>query len=72
MTYNSLPSLHIKTSINENQWLCSIVPKGWNAMNLEPYVANGTLEFNIKGAKGGEVFELSFGGKRTDGKEILI
>lgn len=68
MTYNSLPSLHIKTSINENQWLCSIVPKGWNAMNLEPYVANGTLEFNIKGAKGGEVFELSFGGKRTDGK----
>ena len=68
MIYNSLPSLHIKTSVNENQWLCSIAPKGWNAMNLEPYVANGTLEFNIKGAKGGEVFEISFGGKRTDGK----
>lgn len=67
--YNILPSLHIKVSSGDGSWMGAIAPNGWDAVNLEPYYENGTLEFNIKGANGGEDLALRFGSKTWDGKD---
>lgn len=70
--YNTLPSLHIKVAAEDYQWMGGIAPNGqygWDAMNLAPYYENGSLEFNIKGANGGENLAVCFGSKAWDGKD---
>ncbi|TYQ18206.1 UNVERIFIED_CONTAM: dockerin type I repeat protein [Acetivibrio alkalicellulosi] len=69
-TYNGLPSIRINvTKPVASWWWLSIIPyinqypdalkyKGWSTYDFTDYVENGLLEFNIKGAVGGENFMI--------------
>ncbi|MDP4087985.1 MAG: glycoside hydrolase family 9 protein [Bacillota bacterium] len=70
--YNTLPSLHIKVTAQNKDWDGGIAPTGWDAVNLAPYYENGSLEFNIKGANGGEDLGLQFGSKTWDGTDVRM
>ncbi len=61
VTYNGLPSLRVNNKRRARWWLAMIVPRGWATADIENYYANGNLEFNIKGAAGGEVFYVGVG-----------
>jgi endoglucanase len=59
-TYNGLPSLRINVTNNPSWWwMAIIVWRSWATTNLEPYYANGAIEFNVKGAAGGEQFNVA-------------
>jgi endoglucanase len=59
-TYNGLPSLRINVTTNPSWWwMAIIVWRSWATTNLEPYYANGAIEFNVKGAAGGEQFNVA-------------
>ncbi|MFC5470439.1 glycoside hydrolase family 9 protein [Cohnella suwonensis] len=75
VTYNGLPSLRINTANPTSpSWLNALITvAGWKAYNFDPYLANGFLEFNIKGDAGGETFLLGFKDRvfeRAAGNEI--
>ncbi|MBB6632928.1 glycoside hydrolase family 9 protein [Cohnella thailandensis] len=75
VTYNGLPSLLIHTANPTSpSWLNALITvAGWKAYNFTPYLANGFLEFNIKGNAGGETFLLGFKDRvfeRAAGNEI--
>ncbi len=61
VTYNGLPSLRVNVTgaCCDGWWSASMAGKDWELYNLTPYRANGALEFNIKGATGGETFYIS-------------
>ncbi len=61
-TYNGLPSLRLQI-VGPNQWWWASILAGqdWMPYSLEHYVANGYLEFNVKGSVGGEVFNIQVG-----------
>ncbi|MBN1215131.1 MAG: glycoside hydrolase family 9 protein [Candidatus Lokiarchaeota archaeon] len=56
MTYNGKPSLRVNLQQSTEWWTALITPAGWVTINLEPYYERGTIEFNIRGASGGEQF----------------
>ncbi|MDQ2086157.1 glycoside hydrolase family 9 protein [Herbivorax sp. ANBcel31] len=57
-TYNDLPSirLNVHEPVSGWWWVSLITFRGWNTHDFTQYVENGYLEFNIKGAEGGETF----------------
>lgn len=74
-TYNGLPSLLLNTATPTSpSWYNALITvAGWKAYNFTPYLANGFLEFNIKGNAGGETFLLGFKDRvfeRAAGNEI--
>ena len=60
VTYNGLPSMRFNVTSNGSGWgwWSMIQSANWETYSLVPYYANGALEFNIKGAAGGEAFTL--------------
>ncbi|MCL6591644.1 MAG: glycoside hydrolase family 9 protein [Firmicutes bacterium] len=60
VTYNGLPSLRINVTNNPSWWwVAMLVWRGWGTTTLEAYYENGALEFNVKGATGGENFNIT-------------
>ncbi|MFZ5988339.1 MAG: glycoside hydrolase family 9 protein [Bacillota bacterium] len=62
VTYNGLPTLrlNIQTQVTSYWWISLLTIRGWNTHNFSQYVANGYLEFDIKGKTGGENFLIGF------------
>jgi hypothetical protein len=60
VTYQGLPSLRYEIRDEPRQWWWqSILALGdWSGYSLEAYRRNGFLEFNVKGAVGGEEFNI--------------
>jgi endoglucanase len=60
VTYNGLPSMRFNITSNGSGWgwWSMIQSDNWETYSLAPYYANGALEFNIKGAAGGEAFTI--------------
>ncbi|GCF11565.1 hypothetical protein KDI_51290 [Dictyobacter arantiisoli] len=64
VTYNGLPSMRFNITSDGSSgwgWWSMIQSDNWETYSLVPYYANGALEFNIKGAAGGEAFTISMG-----------
>ena len=65
VTYNGLPSLRLNITSNGSSgfgwWSVTQADNNWETYSLVPYYANGALEFNIKGAAGGEAFTIGMG-----------
>jgi endoglucanase len=63
VTYNGLPSMRFNITSDGSSgwgwWSMVQANNNWETYSLVPYYANGALEFNIKGAAGGEAFTLS-------------
>jgi endoglucanase len=61
-TYGGLPSLRFEV-VGPNNWWWNAILAGqdWMPYTLEHYRAGGYLEFNVKGALGGEMFTLALG-----------
>src|SRR5687768_5091770 len=61
-TYGGLPSLRFEV-VGPNNWWWNAILAGqdWMPYTLEHYRAGGYLEFNVKGALGGEMFTLPLG-----------
>jgi len=61
-TYNGLPSMRFNIPSDGSSgfgwWTVLQANNNWETFSLVPYYANGVLEFNIKGAAGGEAFTL--------------
>lgn len=64
-TYNGLPSMRFNVTSNGSSgwgwWSVTQANNNWETYSLVPYYADGALEFNVKGAAGGEAFTLSMG-----------
>ena len=63
-TYNGLPSLRVNVTSNGSGfgwWSVTQAGNNWETYSLVPYYARGALEFNIKGAAGGEAFTIGMG-----------
>jgi endoglucanase len=59
-SYDGLPSLSfLVPGRSQGYWAVILPGRGWEPYSLEFYRANGALEFNIKGAAGGEHFQLT-------------
>jgi endoglucanase len=62
VTYNGLPSMRFNITSNGSSgwgwWSMIQADNNWETYSLVPYYANGALEFNIKGAAGGEAFTI--------------
>ncbi len=59
--YNGLPSLRIETTGADTGWWAAVLAgHDWETFTLKNYMANGKLEFNIKGAVGGERMLIGF------------
>lgn len=57
--YNGLPSLKLEIRQPTSWWWIVILAgKNWTTYSLENYAENGFLEFNVKGASGGERFNI--------------
>jgi hypothetical protein len=61
VTHNGLPSLRVNVIRRQSWWLAMIAPRGWATADLTDYIANGRIEFNVRGNVGGEQFYLSLG-----------
>ena len=60
--YGGLPSLRFEVFGPTNWWWASILAgQDWMPYSVEHYRRSGYLEFNVKGAAGGEVFTLQVG-----------
>jgi hypothetical protein len=58
-TYNGLPSLSFNVPVSSlGYWNAILAGVDWRPYSIEFYQAHGYLEFNIKGAAGGEQFNL--------------
>ncbi|MFO7680034.1 MAG: glycoside hydrolase family 9 protein [Chloroflexota bacterium] len=61
-TYAGFPSYRVNITREEGQWgWWSFILAGndWENFSIAPYVADGALEFNVKGSAGGEDFKIS-------------
>lgn len=60
--YNGLPSMRFNITSDGSSgfgwWSMVQANNNWETYSLVPYYANGALEFNIKGAVGGETFTV--------------
>ncbi len=60
VTFEGRPSLRVRVTNDPSWWWNAMfVWRSWGTINLEPYVANGVLEFSVKGASGGEQFQVT-------------
>ena len=60
--YGGLPSLRFEVVGPSNWWWVAILAgQDWMPYSVEHYRTGGYLEFNVKGAAGGEQFTLSVG-----------
>jgi hypothetical protein len=58
-TYQNLPSLRFNITQSSTEWLSALlVLAEWASHDITGYVANGYLEFNVKGLHGGEQFKI--------------
>ncbi len=59
--HNGLPAYHfLVTGSEEGGWWSALFAgKDWESYSLAPYYPNGALEFNIKGAFGGEDMKIA-------------
>ena len=62
------PALRLK--VNAEWWKVMLAFRGWASTDMTDYIENGTLEFDIKGNKGGEVFSISFEDKVLESREL--
>ena len=64
-TYNGLPSLRVNVTSDGSSgfgwWSVTQADNNWETYSLAAYYANGALEFNVKGAAGGEAFTIGMG-----------
>ncbi|HEY7415926.1 MAG TPA: carbohydrate binding domain-containing protein, partial [Ktedonobacteraceae bacterium] len=64
-TYNGLPSLRINVTSDGSSgfgwWSVTQADNNWETYSLVSYYVNGALEFNVKGAVGGEAFTIGMG-----------
>ena len=61
-TYGGLPSLRFEVVGPSNWWWAAILAgQDWMPYSVEHYRTGGYLEFNVKGAVGGEMFTLALG-----------
>lgn len=67
-TYNGLPSLRVNVTSDGSSgfgwWSVTQANNNWETYSLVKYYANGALEFNVKGASGGEAFTLGMGDRK--------
>ncbi|MCK0472425.1 glycoside hydrolase family 9 protein [Halalkalibacter sp. APA_J-10(15)] len=56
--YNGAPSIQLTPT--DDFWEANLTLNGWQTGNIEPYLANGSLQFAVKGEDGGEGFQLGF------------
>ncbi len=56
--YEGSPSHHIHINGANGWWSFILAGKDWEPYNIAPYHPNGALEFNVKGANGGEDFNI--------------
>jgi endoglucanase len=61
VTHNGLPSLRVNIQQDPQWWVALVVPRGWATADILDYYANGSLEFNVKGDAGGELFNFALG-----------
>ncbi|MBN2525641.1 MAG: glycoside hydrolase family 9 protein [Deltaproteobacteria bacterium] len=61
-TFHGLPSIRVDVGDKiEGWWDVHIASnEEWRSIDVTPYVENGRLEFNVKGAAGGEQFRIVF------------
>ncbi|MEM9776511.1 MAG: cellulase N-terminal Ig-like domain-containing protein, partial [Chloroflexota bacterium] len=60
-TYNGLPSLRINVTGDKDAggwWESLVAGPDWESYSIEPYMDNGSLEFSVRGAAGGEDFTI--------------
>ncbi len=64
-THDGLPSLRVNVTSDGSSgygwWSVSQADNNWETYSLAAYYANGALEFNVKGAAGGEAFTIGLG-----------
>lgn len=63
-TYNGLPSLRVNVTSSGSGfgwWSVTQADNNWETYSLAQYYADGALEFNVKGAAGGEAFTIGMG-----------
>jgi endoglucanase len=58
---NGLPSIRVHNPAPGGDWYAMVTPHGWGTIEIAQYVPHGKLEFNVKGADGGEAFQIGFG-----------
>lgn len=56
--YNGLPSYRLNVQGDDGWWTSLLAKNSWSTYNILPYYESGYLEFNIKGAEGGETFQV--------------
>lgn len=59
VTPNDLPSYRVAITGEGGWWAIILAGKDWETYNLAPYLAEGVLQFNVRGAEGFEEFELT-------------
>ena len=57
-THNGLPSYRVRVNGENGWWSFILAGRNWEAYSISPYYPDGALAFNIKGARGGEDFEI--------------
>lgn len=56
--FNDLPSYRVNVSGENGWWSAILAGKDWETYSIAPYYPDGALEFNVKGADGGEDFQV--------------
>ena len=59
VTPNDLPSYRVAITGEGGWWAIILAGKDWETYNLAPYLEEGVLQFNVRGAEGFEEFELT-------------
>ena len=68
-TYEGLPSYRVNTWGDFGWWSVSLAGKNWEPYSLEPYIANGYLEFNIKSSGSPVDVQIGIGDINFDREE---
>ena len=55
---NDLPSYRVRVNGPNGWWSFLLAGADWESYSIAPYYPDGALEFNIKGATGGEAFSI--------------
>lgn len=71
-TYNGLPSYRVNITGEEDWWNFILAGPNWETYNIAPYYPDGLLEFNVKGAEGGETFQVALRDTNTGSEAIPL
>jgi hypothetical protein len=67
--YDDLPSLRLEIRGDaQGDWQVLFAANDWRTFDLSEHWRRGALEFNVRGAKGGETFAITLTGKRVSGQ----